>query len=406
MSIDTPSLSTSTDRTAGPSIFWLCAGLLLAGMGTVLLGPILPALSAEWHLPDYQAGMLLFAKFIGAFVGGATVPRTLRHGIFIGLIATCCGLTGFAYAQGLYTGALALFVTGVGLGQIIASTDILAGSRYTQRTGSALAFLNFFWSFGAVCIGIFIAALLPHHSLREFLFTFAIAYVVIALGGALRPARASQTSDATPQSESIPLPRNLFLCFGTMLFLYGGLETCLSQWITTYTIRYAGNGHILAGQSAIVVLWTALTIGRALSSLLMRVVRESTLQRASMVGCVILIPVLTRCTTATSLCVVCILMGLSLSAFFPSTFAQLLRRKPPARTAGFILAVSGLGAASMTWLMGIISSEAGSLRIAMVVPFLGAIGLLVASLWVPPLESNPTLLPKLHSAKFPEKASV
>jgi FHS family glucose/mannose:H+ symporter-like MFS transporter len=389
---------------AGPSIFWLCVGFLLAGMGTILLGPILPALSQEWHLPDYQAGLLLFAKFLGAFVGGSTVPNKLRNGIFFGLLATCAGLSAFAYAGGLFTGSIALFVTGVGLGQLIASTNILAGRRYNKRTGSALSFINFFWSLGAVCIGLLVAALLPHHTLREFLLTFAIAFIVIALGGRLQSTHPDDSEVPSEETSTIILPRQIFICFCVMLFLYGGLETCLSQWITTFTKRYAG-GHVLAGQSAIVVLWTALTLGRALSSLLLRRMRESTLQRGAMVCSALLVPVLAKCSSAKSLSITCVLLGLSLSPFFPSTFALLLRRRPPARVAGFILAVSGLGAASLTWLMGVISSQAGSLRVAMVVPFLAALGLLAASFWLPPLEAGSAVFPKLPKFQDHAKAS-
>jgi FHS family glucose/mannose:H+ symporter-like MFS transporter len=390
---------------AGPSAFWLCAGFLLAGMGTVLLGPILPALSREWHLPDYQAGLLLFAKFIGAFVGGSTVPKNLRNGIFFGLFATCAGLSAFAFSGGLITGSIALFVMGVGLGQLIASTNILAGRRYRNKTGSALSFINFFWSLGAVCIGVFVAALLPHHTLRQFLLTFAIAFVVIAIGGRLQSTRSEDDASPTQEHAIVKLPRPTLICFGLMLFLYGGLETCLSQWITTFTVRYA-SGHVLGGQSAIVVLWTALTLGRALSSLVLRRVRESSLQRAAMLCSVVLIPALAKCSSARSLSIVCVLLGLSLSAFFPSTFALLLRRRPSARVAGFILAVSGLGAASLSWLMGIISSQAGSLRVAMVVPFLAAAGLLAASFWLPPIEAASPIFPKLPTTKLPDHASI
>jgi len=134
--------------------------------------------------------------------------------------------------------------------------------------------------------------------------------------------------------------------------------------------------------------------------------RESTLQRAAMLCSVLLIPILANCSSAKSLSITCILLGLSLSAFFPATFALLLRRRPPARVAGFILAVSGLGAACLTQLIGIVSSHAGSLRVAMVVPFLAAAGLLAASFWLPPIEAGSTIFPRLPSTKFPENASV
>jgi fucose permease len=57
-----------------------------------------------------------------------------------------------------------------------------------------------------------------------------------------------------------------------------------------------------------------------------------------------------------------------------------MRMQPPARTAGFILAVSGLGAALFPWMMGVLSTQTGSLRIAMVVPWTLAVLLLLLSL--------------------------
>ena len=49
--------------------------------------------------------------------------------------------------------------------------------------------------------------------------------------------------------------------------------------------------------------------------------------------------------------------------------------------AGFILAVSGLGAALFPWMMGIVSTHSGSLRIAMAVPFVLATALLALSIF-------------------------
>jgi FHS family glucose/mannose:H+ symporter-like MFS transporter len=374
-------------------------------MGTVLLGPILPTLSHTWHLTDSQAGLLLFAKFLGAFVGGATVPTRLRNGILFGLIASFVGFGSFAFAQGLLTGALALFLCGIGLGQIIASTNILAGRRYRAHTGSALSIINFFWSLGAVTTGLFVAAFLPHRTLSNLLAIFAGTFLVVALGGWISRARLHETVAIEAEAPAQRLPREALYSFGLMLFLYGGLETCLSQWIPTYTLRYS-TGHFIAGQSALVLLWLALTTGRALTSVVLRSVQESTLQRLGLLCSAILIPILAKLSSATSISICCILLGLSLSPFFPSTFAILMRRRPPAREAGFILAVSGLGAAALSWLMGQVSTHAGSLRIAMAVPFFAAIGLLAISFWKPATDLLAASTIPIPTPAFPNKAGV
>src|SRR5271155_996048 len=231
-----PSKASLNDSSLGPSALWLAAGFILAGLGTVLLGPILPILLHQWHLTDAQGGVLISAKFLGAFLGGITVLPRLRFAILTGCALCCCGFGAFALSSSLAPAAVALFFGGLGLGQLIASTNILAGRRYRAHTGSALASLNTFWSLGAVLTGILAAALLPRFGMRNPVVSFAALFLVVGLGGFLSTTH-SASSDQNSTTASVPtaLPRLILLKFALFLFLYGGLETCLANWLTTYT---------------------------------------------------------------------------------------------------------------------------------------------------------------------------
>jgi fucose permease len=334
--------------------------------------------SHAWHLTDAQSGVLLLTKFVGAFLGGITVPRRLGLGIFIGSLLAFVGFAAFALSHSLLTGSMSLFVSGVGLGQIIASTNILTGRRFRTHTGSALASLNFFWSLGAVITGVLVAAFIPRFGLRNPLLCFAAFYLVCGLGGFVRHANADESTatDAEPVGR---LTVNALVYFAVLLFLYGGLETCMTAWITTYTMRFS-NLHLLAGQSGVVLLWAALTGGRALSSVAFRRTTEQVVQRGGLVLTSVMIAVLAWAHSAAGLSACCIVLGLALAPFFPATFGILMRLRPSARTAGFILAVSGLGAALFPWLMGVLSTHTGSLRTAMWVPWGLAVLLLLLSL--------------------------
>jgi MFS transporter, FHS family, glucose/mannose:H+ symporter len=378
MTQPTNSPPTHRDGVAGPSVVWLAIGFLLAGLGTVMLGPLMPTLLHDWRLTDQQGGLLLAAKFVGSFLGGVSVPRRLRLGVLGGMVFACAGFGAFALSVGLMSGAACLFVGGFGLGQIIASTNILIGRRYREHTGSALASVNFFWSLGAVLCGVIAAAALPRFHLRGPLLTLAGLFLVTGLGGLLNP---SQKAAATAESSAVaapPLPMPILTRFALLLFLYGGLETCMTGWLTTYTLRFS-DVRLLGGQSAIVLLWSALTAGRALSSAALRVVREATLQRIGLALSALLIAALVTTRHGPLLSLYCVLLGLSLAPFFPTTFALLMKRRPTAREAGFILAVSGLGAALFPWLMGFVSTKSGSLRVAMAVPLGLALILLILS---------------------------
>ena len=50
-------------------------GFVLTGMGTVLLGCILPTLIAKWHLDDARAGSLLAEQFAGSALGAGLVSH-------------------------------------------------------------------------------------------------------------------------------------------------------------------------------------------------------------------------------------------------------------------------------------------------------------------------------------------
>jgi fucose permease len=71
-----------------------------------------------------------------------------------------------------------------------------------------------------------------------------------------------------------------------------------------------------------------------------------------------------------------VLLGLSLAPVFPATFALLMGERPTARQAGIVLAVSGLGAAALPWMMGAVSTGTGSLQVALVLPLAAALALL------------------------------
>jgi fucose permease len=238
--------------------------------------------------------------------------------------------------------------------------------------------LNFFWSLGAVITGVLVAAFIPRFGLRLPLLVFSAFYLLSGLGGLFRHAQAPNS--ATPAAEgrgSLEIRTVAF--FALLLFLYGGLETCLTGWITTFTLRFS-DLRLLGGQSGVVLMWAALTGGRALASVALRHINERAMQQAGLLLTVLMIAVLGWVHHGGLLSTCCILLGLGVAPFFPATFALLMRKQPTARTAGFILAVSGLGAALFPWLMGVLSTLTGSLRIAMVVPWTLAVLLLVLSL--------------------------
>jgi fucose permease len=362
-------------------------GLVLAGLGTALLGPILPLLARQWGMLDSQSGLLMMAKFCGAFLGGVTVSGKLRWSLLVGMMAGTLGFGGFAVAPSMSVGCVGLFVGGYGLGQIITSVNILAGRRFTAHRGSALAMLNFSFSLGAMLSALLAAWLLPRFALRRLLEGFAMLFAVgaVTLIAQMRgnAESAEEFDRASVEAEpQIGLSGRAYLYFAGLLVLYGGLETCLSGWLTTFALRY-GDKTLAVSEYTTLLLWMSLTVGRAGASAVMLRVGEKTVQRWGLGLAAVFTAALAMAHSAVTIAGFAVLLGLSLAPFFPATWALLMTERPTARQAGIVLAVSGLGAAALPWLMGVVSTRAGSLQVALALPFAAALGLLGMSWFVP-----------------------
>jgi FHS family glucose/mannose:H+ symporter-like MFS transporter len=366
-----------------PSVAMMHFSFILTGLGTAMLGPLLPSLTRQWHLLDQQSGLLLLAQFCGSFLGGATMSWRLKRGLLLGMGASTVGLLVFAVSPGLALACPALFVAGFGLGHSITAVNILAGQRFTEKRASALSLLNFFWSFGAMLAPLLAGWLTPHIALHRLLLAFASLFAICGVGlafemrGGFTDVRVMEQPHQ--QGGRSGLAGRTFLFFMGMLFLYGGLETCLSGWLTTYAFRY-GDRVLAISQYTTLLLWMSLTFGRIGSAALLRRVPETLLWRLALLATTLLTGILATAHTAAGIAITTVLLGLSLSPWFPVTFSLLMGERPRARQAGIVIAVSGLGAASLPWMMGFLSTHSGSLQRALVIPLLAAMLLFGMSL--------------------------
>jgi FHS family glucose/mannose:H+ symporter-like MFS transporter len=369
--------------TASPNLALLHGGMLLSGFGTVFLGPALPALAAGAHASDGGSGLFFTAQFIGAFFGGVTTSRRLWRSLIRGSAAATIGffLLGLCVrrqAPAMWDAA-ALLPLGFGVGQMLTSLNLLASRRFAAHRGAGLSLVNFSWSLGAVLAPFVLGTLLLSFSLGALLLSVT-ALFALALGTALWNGRGSAFGDSGP-AEGVTrtsLPSRSAFYFALLLLLYGGVETSLSGWITTFGTRY-GSGTLRSSTLGATALWIGITAGRALSSVVLRVVRERTFLISSLASAALLTAALSQAHGSAAIIVFSALLGLSLAPWFPLVLSAMLGEGAAASQVGTIIAVSGLGAAALPLLVGQISRTSGSLRVALLVPLCGLIALLFLS---------------------------
>jgi fucose permease len=136
---------------------------------------------------------------------------------------------------------------------------------------------------------------------------------------------------------------------------------------------------LVLSQYTLVLLLCGLTAGRALATVLLKTIPEAPLLRIALVLTIVMAAALALAHNAIVLTVEAVLLGVCLAPIFPAAFALYMARKPTARQAGLVLAASGLGAAAIPWLMGVVSTHAHSLRLALTLPVAAALILLAMS---------------------------
>lgn len=359
----------------------LHAGFALTGVGTVLLGCILPRLSAQWHLRDKDAGLLLLVQFAASAAGSLFVRRNLWKSLSLGYILFSSGaLSVFLLQQRPFPIVVVAFGgLGLGLGSAMTSTNMLFGRLYPNRRGAKLALLNFSWSAGAVACPLVVTQF-PSHAgsgaafglLGIFAAPFALLPLSAAGIGLRAPAHFVPSHTGVKEGATIPF-------FALLAFLYVGMEASVGNWMSTYATR--ATSWKLAGSSlAVALFWATLLLGRALTPAMLSYLTERRLYRGSLVAVIGGMSLLLAAHSPVILLAGSALTGFALAPLFPLILSLFLEEIGESRNAGWVFGVAGLGGATLSWLTGTVSSETGSLRVGLMVPAAAAL-LMMAMIW-------------------------
>jgi FHS family glucose/mannose:H+ symporter-like MFS transporter len=353
-------------------------GLVLSGLATVLLGPILPVISARWLLTDAQAGSLFTSQFTASIVGAVLSSYYRRRCVVLGYASIALGLA--TLSLGNYAAALAgLWFMGLGIGAAVTATNLIFGTEYPERRGKLLTWTNFFWGVGAVTAPQLVAIAERHGALRFFLITAAAATFLISAVFAPLLKRSERERNPPTGADSGRMGMRIFLLFSLTLFLYVGGETAIAGWIATYAHRFE---NLSVARSSMVVgaFWLSIVIGRATVPVLLRFFSELAVLLsgvfAAMAGLLLLLT--PRSVTITLVAVA--MTGCGCAPIFPLSVSRLLARVGRSRSTGWIFAICGSGGAVIPWLTGLLSEHSGSLRTAFAVPLSAMAAILLCTL--------------------------
>jgi MFS transporter, FHS family, glucose/mannose:H+ symporter len=353
------------------------AAFVPIGMVTVLLGPLLPVLSARWSLNYAQAGSLFTAQFAGATLGtslsGVIVSRWgFRFAMNAGLFAMAVGVAALPFSSH-FLGLACIFCYGGGLGLAIPAANLLVAAINPERRGAALSLLNFSWSLGAVACPFVVAAAARANGIQLFLLAVAGCLLLVLLGIAAMPSHPLEPilpldddgSDASPIDWS---RRSLFALSG-LFFLYVGAENGFGGWIASYAKSLGTSSPTLSVMTPS-FFYAALMVGRWMAPLALERIDEIKIARAGLsIACIGMAGLILSRTMPFVVSSVAV-AGFGLAAIYPITISRLSQEFGPAasRVGSVMFTAANFGGAFLPWMVGYLSHQFNTLEIGLAVP--------------------------------------
>lgn len=366
-------------------IFLLHLGFFASGIATVLIGQVLPILSSKLALDDAQTSYFFTAQFSGSLLGTTLTNKFGKKGKF--LTATILGC--FLMAGGIillnaesYRLCLAaFFLNGIGIGLTLPSINMLILEFNTERGGSALSFLNFFWGIGAIISQPFVDFFSRGTSI--FTPTLILSLLLALVGAAVifQPSEIEQKPVADENaSEDFEIPIwTLPIAWTIALFnfIHVGFESAMGGWLKTYTQRVES---VSLWFPPIFLYFLFFVIGRGIAPVFFRFLNENKMLLLGLFTILLGMIILLSAESIMFLSLGASLSGFGTSWIFPtniSRFTNIFGASATRRATPLFLCGT-LGAAFTTWLIGFISNVyANDLRSGMFVLLASVIFLIV-----------------------------
>ena len=376
-------------NTSAKALTWAAYVCFLPiGIATVLLGPMLPTLSARWSLNYSQAGALFTVQYLASTcavgISGVIAARWgFRFAIKTGLLLMAAGIALLLVGPRML-GILCIGAYGGGLGLAVPAANLLVAAANPGRRSATLNLLNFFWSAGAVSCPFLVAVAAKSHQTPLFLAFVSGFSLLVAIGIAIMPAHIvepagpSSTDISFPalvRTKIIPLIRErlgVFLVLAALFFLYVGAENGFGGWVATYA-KSLGNLSPAMSLMTPSFFYAAMMLGRWIAPLLLRKIGEIRLAQAGLLlacaGTLGLVFSYGLGGVVASACAT----GFGLSSVYPITISLLSRGFGSASSGigSLMFVLSNIGGGLLPWIAGISSTRFGTLKAGIFVPLLG-----------------------------------
>lgn len=356
------------------------------GIATVLLGPLLPTLSARWSLNYAQAGALFNAQYLASTfavaLSGVLVARWgYRFAMKSGLLLAAAGVA-LLLSGSKALGIACIAANGAGLGISVPAANLLAAEVNPGRRSGVLNVLNFCWSAGAVSCPFLVAMAAKRQHLTLFLALVAGFMTAVVVGIAAMPSSVVEPVVAKNttgrKSLGIDWKHRALVPLGVLFLIYVGTENGFGLWLASYAKSL---GSLTPTMSLMTpsFFYAALTLGRWLAPFALRRIDEVRWAQAGLAVSCVGMSGLIISHGLPGVSVSTCLAGLGISSVYPITIALLSREfgASASRVGSLMFTLSNVGGGVLPWLVGVSSNRFGTLKAGLAVPLIGSAAMLL-----------------------------
>ncbi|RPJ10975.1 MAG: MFS transporter [Deltaproteobacteria bacterium] len=353
--------------------------LALVGFFHTILGAALPAIRLSLGMDVARAGVLGSSAWLGftaaVFAGGSLSDFFPRQRILM-LACMMIGLGALFFGMGQAFGLSCLLVgvIGAGTGMIVSSSSALVMELYPQKTGMIINIHHFFYAIGAITGPLSMGYVLKQGWHWQWVYRFGGIGMLLLSGSFLFQRGRSRRERSTLGNRSLFLllrEKNMVLLI--LISVFGvGVQSSLYLWLVSF-LKEARSFPIFLAGLGLSLFSLGVAIGRLLSGTLMAKVKHTRVLFVLLVLLNLILFLFVYAFDDRFVLVLCLLAGLACSGLFPGVLALGGINFPRwvGTTMGILGTAVGIGSSLISWLISLVSQEAG-LRTGFFVTFLVA----------------------------------
>ncbi len=312
----------------------LYLGYILSGAVITIFGAILPHLIEEEQLNYAVAGGLISILAIGNFCASIIYPLAKRHFSHRAVVVAITGLSPIVMLLlTIHPPVAFMYLLVLVLGITKGTVTIISNLAMNVATNSSTKYLNILhttFAVGAFASPFIMAALLALG------FPWRIIMYILCVSGAIFPLNywtmdyrmleepqpsAANAGDHRADGHTRALLTNRsFLIITFIMFMYVGFENTVNGWFVTY-LKDTGVMTSALATAMVSVTWIMMMAGRMGTAQFLQNVNKLQIILVSALIDFVAIVLLVNTHTATMAVIIIAVLGLGMSAIYPTTVA-------------------------------------------------------------------------------------